>query len=99
MDKRTPSLRGEVVGADTTGPAVARVGTRGVIEAVDSFMARWHRNKEERSCSRHATGDAESGRMGKGGGALIPLSTKSEANGQIACSDSSPTNKRPCPEL
>ena len=26
--KRTPSLRGEVVGADTTGPAVARVGTR-----------------------------------------------------------------------
>ena len=28
MDKRTPSLRGEVLGADTTGPAVARVGTR-----------------------------------------------------------------------
>ena len=27
MDKRTPSLRGEVLGADTTGPAVARVGT------------------------------------------------------------------------
>ena len=39
-----------------------------VIEAADSFMARWHRNKEERSCSRHATGDADSGRMGKGGG-------------------------------
>ena len=27
MDKRTPSLPGEVLGADTTGPAVARVGT------------------------------------------------------------------------
>ena len=27
MDKLTPSLRGEVLGADTTGPAVARVGT------------------------------------------------------------------------
>ena len=27
MDKCTPSLRGEVLGADTTGPAVARVGT------------------------------------------------------------------------
>ena len=27
MDKSTPSLRGEVVGADTTEPAVARVGT------------------------------------------------------------------------
>ena len=27
MDKRTPSLRGKVLGADTTGPAVARVGT------------------------------------------------------------------------
>ena len=27
MDKRTPSLRGEVLGADTTEPAVARVGT------------------------------------------------------------------------
>ena len=27
MDKRTPSLRGEVLGADTTGPAVVRVGT------------------------------------------------------------------------
>ena len=27
MDKRTPSLRGEVLGADTTGPAVARFGT------------------------------------------------------------------------
>ena len=27
MNKRTPSLRGEVLGADTTGPAVARVGT------------------------------------------------------------------------
>ena len=26
MDKRTPSLRGEVFGADTAGPAVARVG-------------------------------------------------------------------------
>ena len=25
--QRTPSLRGEVLGADTTGPAVARVGT------------------------------------------------------------------------
>ena len=27
VDKCTPSLRGEVLGADTTGPAVARVGT------------------------------------------------------------------------
>ena len=27
VDKRTPSLRGEVLGADTTGSAVARVGT------------------------------------------------------------------------
>ena len=27
MDKRTPSLRGEILEADTTGPAVARVGT------------------------------------------------------------------------
>ena len=27
MDERTPSLRGEVVGADTTEPAVARIGT------------------------------------------------------------------------
>ena len=26
-NKHTPSLRGEVLGADTTGPAVARVGT------------------------------------------------------------------------
>ena len=27
VDRRTPSLRGEILGADTTGPAVARVGT------------------------------------------------------------------------
>ena len=27
MDKRTPGRRGKVLGADTTGPAVARVGT------------------------------------------------------------------------
>ena len=27
MDERTPSLRGEVLGADTTEPAVARIGT------------------------------------------------------------------------
>ena len=27
MDKRTPSLRGEVLGADTTGPELTRVGT------------------------------------------------------------------------
>ena len=26
VDKRTPRLRGGVLGADTTGPAVARVG-------------------------------------------------------------------------
>ena len=27
VDKRTPTLPGEVLGADTTGPAVTRVGT------------------------------------------------------------------------
>ena len=33
VDKRTPSLRGEVFGADTTGPAVARDGTAHMISA------------------------------------------------------------------
>ena len=33
VDKRTPSLRGEILGADTTGPAVARVGTVRIIRA------------------------------------------------------------------
>ena len=27
MEQRTPTLRGKVLGADTTGPVVARVGT------------------------------------------------------------------------
>ena len=56
---------------------------RGVVEAADYFMARWHSGETERSWLRHAAEDAETPRAatredgGGGGGAavLIQLST------------------------
>ena len=41
---------------------------RGVVEATDCFMARWHRNEAQRNRLRHAAEDAKSGDMGTGVG-------------------------------
>ena len=41
---------------------------RGVVKAVDCFMARWHRDEARKSRLRHAAEDAESGDEGKEGG-------------------------------
>ena len=56
---------------------------RGVVEAAECFMTRWHRDEAERSWLHHTTEDAKSddrkGRGGKGGAAvLILLSTIAE---------------------
>ena len=57
---------------------------RGVVEAAEWFMTRWHRDDVESSWLRHATEDAKSddkreGGGGKGGAAvLILLSTNTE---------------------
>ena len=56
---------------------------RGVVEAAECFMTRWHRDEAESSWLSHATEDANSddkGReRGKGGaGVLILLSTNAE---------------------
>ena len=65
-------------------PTVANKGGkwyRGVVEAADCLVARWHRDEAERSWLRHAAEDAKSDGRGKGwGGAsvLIPLSTNAE---------------------
>ena len=40
----------------------------GVVEAADYFMARWHRDKAQKSRLRHAAEDAKSGGKGRGGG-------------------------------
>ena len=49
---------------------------RGVNEATDCFMARWHGGESERNRLRHASGDAKSGDKGKrelrGGGGGQP---------------------------
>ena len=56
---------------------------RGVVEAAEYFMTRWHRNEAESSWLRHATEDAKSDDKGRGGGTrgaavLILLSTNAE---------------------
>ena len=38
---------------------------RGVVEAADCFMTRWHRDEAERSWLRHAAEDAKSDDKGK----------------------------------
>ena len=72
-------------GVETTSwPGVAEKSGkwyRGVVEAADCFMARWHRDESQRSWLRHAAEDAKSRdeRGGKGGAAvLIQLSTNAE---------------------
>ena len=39
---------------------------RGVVEAAECFMTRWHRDEAESSWLRHATGDAKSDDKGRG---------------------------------
>ena len=54
---------------------------RGVIEAAECFMSRWHRDNADSRWLRHATEDAKIDDKGKSGGRaaiLIPLSTNSE---------------------
>ena len=53
---------------------------RGVVEAAECFMTRWHRDEAESSWLRHATEDAKSDDKERAGGAavLILLSTNSE---------------------
>ena len=73
-------------GAETVlWPRVAKkrgVWYRGVGEAADHFMARWHRAEAERSWLRHTAEDAKRGDQERGGGAgaavLIQLSTNAE---------------------
>ena len=57
---------------------------RGVVEAADCFMARWHRDEAQRSRLRHAAEDAESGDKGWGGGGgaavliQLPMNTETK---------------------
>ena len=41
---------------------------RGVVDATDRFMTRWHEGEAEKSWLRHATEDAKSGDKEKPGG-------------------------------
>ena len=68
-------------------PTAAKKGGkwyRGVVEAAECFMTRWHRDEAESSWLRHATEDAKSDDKGRGGGGeggapvLILLSTNAE---------------------
>ena len=57
---------------------------RGVVQAAECFVTRWHRDEAESSWLRHATEDAKSDDKGKSGGGaavLILLSTNSERKG------------------
>ena len=76
-----------VFGVETVlWPTAAKKGGkwyRGVVEAAECFMTRWHRDKVESSWLRHTTEDAKSdgnGRgAGKGGAAVLILrSTNAE---------------------
>ena len=40
---------------------------RGVVEAAECFMTRWHRDEAESSWLRHTTEDAKSDDKGRGG--------------------------------
>ena len=56
-------------------------GSGGVVGAADSFMAKWYRDKTERSWLYHAADDAKNGdkRRGLGGAAvLMQLPTSAE---------------------
>ena len=66
-------------------PTAAKGGKwyRGVVEAAECFMTRWHRDEAESSWLRHTTEDAKSDDKGRGegkGGAavLVMLSTNAE---------------------
>ena len=50
--------------------ALRRVGSwyRGVVEAAECFMTRWHRDEAESSWPRHATEDAKSDDKERGWG-------------------------------
>ena len=41
---------------------------RGVVDAADRFMTRWHKGEAEKSWLQHTTEDAKSGDKGKPGG-------------------------------
>ena len=70
-----------VFGVETVlWPTAAKKGGkwyRGVVEAAECFMTRWHRDEAESSWLRHTTEDAKSddkGRRGvQGGGAVLIL--------------------------
>ena len=52
---------------------------RGVVEAAECFMTRWHRDEAESSWLRHTTEDAKSDDKGMAGAAvLILLSANAE---------------------
>ena len=61
-----------VFGVETVlWPTAAKKGRqwyRGVVEAAECFMARWHKDEAESSWQRHATEDAKSDDKGKGMG-------------------------------
>ena len=50
---------------------------RGVVDAADRFMRRWHKGEAEKSRLRHAAEDAKSGDKekpgGRGGGGAVVL--------------------------
>ena len=60
-----------VFGVETVlWPTAAKGGKycRGVVEAAEYFMMRWHRDEAESSWLRHTTEDAKSDDKGRGGG-------------------------------
>ena len=65
-------------------PTAAKKGGkwyRGVVEAAECFMTRWHRDEAESSWLRHPTEDAKSDDKGTGGGgraAVLILLWKAE---------------------
>ena len=68
---------------------------RGVVEAAECFMTRWHRDEAESSWLRHAADDANSddkGRRRGGATVLMLLSTNSEMKWLIVCQGTGSTN-------
>ena len=56
---------------------------RGVVEAADCFMTRWHRDEAESSWLRHATEDAKSDDKGRGGGGSRPDTFVDECSNEM----------------
>ena len=67
-------------------PTAAKKGGkwyRGVIEAAECFMTRWHRDEAGSSWLRHAAEDAKSDDKGRGGGGSRPDTFVDECSNEM----------------